>query len=281
MGNIAIVSCTSCDLTPEQAKVAGVRLVPLKVSFGEESFDTVTELSNEEFYTKLSAPGAPFPRTSAPNPGQFEAAFRDAFDQGADGVVCITISAELSATYAAAVKGAEAFEAGLVEVVDSRTAAQAQGLIVKHAADLAATGAGQADVADLVHDLVGRSRLIFAPETLEYLQKGGRIGRASALLGTVLSIKPILWVEDGAVATLDKKRTSAKAEARMLELAAEQDVEQVAVLHTGVPDIEAFRDRVAEVCRVAPESVEISLTGPVAGAHVGPGMKGITRILAG
>ncbi len=279
MANIAIVSCTSSDLTPEQAQAAGVRLVPLKVSFGDQSYDAVTELTNQEFYEKLTAPGAPFPRTAAPNPGQFEAAYRDAFDQGADGVVCVTISAELSATYSAAVKGAEAFEPGLVEVIDSRTAAQGQGLIVEHAAELAATGAGLSDVADLVQDLVGRSRLMFAPETLEYLQKGGRIGRASALLGTVLSIKPILWVEDGAVATLDKKRTSAKAEARMLELAAEHEVEQVGVLHTGVPDIEAFRDRVAEACGVSPDLVDISLTGPVAGAHVGPGMKGITRIL--
>lgn len=280
MGNIAIISCTSSDLTPEQAEAAGVRLVPLKVSFGDETFDTVTELSNEDFYQKLTAPGAPFPRTAAPNPAQFEAAFREALDAGAEGVVCITISEKMSATYSAAVQAAREFEAGVVEVADSLTVTQAQGLIVNRAAELAGTGAGQAEVVDLVQDLVGRSRLIFAPETLEYLQKGGRIGRASALLGSVLSIKPILGVEDGVVTTLDKKRTSAKAEARMLELAAEHDVEEVAVLHTGVPDIEAFADAVAEACRVPAEQVAVSLTGPVAGAHVGPGMKGITRILA-
>jgi fatty acid kinase fatty acid binding subunit len=281
MGSIAIVSCTSADLTPEQADALGVRLVPLKVSFGDETFDTVTELSNEDFYRKLTAPDAPFPRTAAVNPSQFEAAFREALDGGAEGVVCITISKEMSATYAAGVQAAGEFEPGVVEVIDSRTVTQPQGLIVRRAADLAATGAGKAEIVDLVHDLVGRSRLLFTPSTLEYLQKGGRIGRASALLGSVLSIKPILGVEDGVVVSLDRQRTMAKARARMLEMAGEASLETVAVLHTGADDVEAFADEVAAATGVARADIEICLTGPVAGAHVGPGMVGVSRILAG
>ncbi|MEA2026660.1 MAG: DegV family protein, partial [Chloroflexota bacterium] len=156
--------------------------------------------------------------------------------------------------------------------------AQPLGLIVRHVAELAGTGAGHAEVTDLAHDLVGRSLLVFAPDTLEYLQKGGRIGRASALLGTVLSIKPILTVEDGVVTSLDKKRTSAKARARMLEMAGERPVEQVAVVHILSPDVEAFRDQVAAATGRAPEEVEIGMTGPVAGTHLGPGMIGISRI---
>ena len=280
MGNIAIVSCTSADLTPEQAEAAGVRLVPLKVSFGDDSYDTVTELTNEEFYQKLTAPGAPFPRTAAPNPDQFRAAYQSAFDDGADGVVCVTISSGLSATYSAAVQAAGEFEPGLVEAIDSRIAAQAQGLIVKRAADLAATGAEQAEVVDLVHDLVGRTRIMFTPITLEYLQKGGRIGRASALVGSVLSIKPILGVDDqGVVVTVDKKRTSAKARARLLEIVSGMDIEEIAVLHTEAPDVEAFRDQVGEAAGVPGASLDIGLTGPVAGAHVGPGMVGVSVIL--
>ena len=282
MGNIAIVSCTSADLTPEQAKAVGVTLVPLKVSFGDETWDTVIELSNEDFYAKLTAPGAPFPKTAAVNPAQFEAAFREALDGGAEGVVCITISSGMSATYAAAVQAAEAFEAGVVQVVDSRTVTQPQGIIVRRAADLAATGAGQADIVDLCQDLVGRSRLNFTPNSLEYLQKGGRIGRASALVGSILSIKPILGVdEDGVVITVDRKRTAAKARERLLEIAAEESLEQVAVLHTGADDVEHFADQVAESTGMARDEIEIILTGPVAGAHVGPDMVGVTRILAG
>ncbi|MGD8682698.1 MAG: DegV family protein [Chloroflexota bacterium] len=279
MGNTAIVSCTSSDLTPQQAQELSVRLVPLTVSFGDETYEAVTELTNEDFYRKLTAPGAPFPRTAAPNPARFQAAFQEAFDAGAEGVVCITISAEMSATYAAAVQAAGEFEPGLVDVIDSRIVTQPQGLIVKRAADLAATGAEQAEVVDLVHDLVGRVRILFTPETLEYLQRGGRIGRASALLGSVLSIKPILGVEDGAVVTVDKKRTSAKTRRRLLELVAAYDAEEVAVLHTGVPDLETYRAQVAEAAGQPVESLEVGMAGPVAGAHVGPGMVGVSLIL--
>jgi DegV family protein with EDD domain len=187
----------------------------------------------------------------------------------------------MSATYSAAVQAAGEFEPGVVEVIDSKTVTQPQGIIVRRAADLAATGAGQAEIVDLAHDLAGRSRLMFTPETLEYLQKGGRIGRASALLGAVLSIKPILGVDDGEVVALDRKRTSAKARARLLELAASQDLEELAVLHTGAPDIEDFRAQVSEACGVPLERIEVVLTGPVAGTHVGPGMVGVTRIVAG
>jgi len=279
MANIAIVTDTSSDLTLEQAEATGVRLVPLTVSFGEETFEAVTELSNEDFYEKLTAPGAPLPKTAAPNPARFEATFRDAFDSGADGIACVTLSGKMSATYSSAVQAAGEFEAGLVEVVDSLTVAQPMGLIVRDMAELASTGAAQAEVTDHAYDLVGRSLLVFAPDTLEYLQKGGRIGRASALLGTVLSVKPILTVEDGVVATLDKKRTSAKARARMLEMAGERSVEQVAVMHIGSPDVEAFRDEVAAATGRAPQEVEIGMTGPVAGTHLGPGMMGISGIL--
>ncbi len=279
MANIAIVTDTSSDLTLEEAAAVAVRLVPLTVSFGDESFEAVTEISNEEFYRRLTAPGAPFPRTAAPNPAQFEAAYRDAFDGGADGVVCVTISSKLSATHSSAAQAAGVFEPGLVDVVDSLTVAQPLGLIVKRAAELARTGAGKADVLDRVLDLVGRVDLHFTVHTLEYLQKGGRIGRASALLGTVLSIRPILTVEDGVVATADKKRTSAKARARLVEIAGERSLEQIAVLHTGADDVEAFRTQVAAAAGVTVEQVEVSLTGPVAGAHVGPGMFGITRVL--
>jgi DegV family protein with EDD domain len=279
MANIAIVTDTSSDLTPHQAASAGVRLVPLTVSFGDETFEAVTELSNEDFYRKLTAPGAVLPRTAAPNPAQFEAAFRAAFDEGADGVVCITLSGRMSATYSSAVQAASAFEAGLVEVIDTLTVAQPMGLMVRRAADLARTGAGQAEVIDHVLDLVGRTELFFTLHTLEYLQRGGRIGRASALLGTVLSIKPILTVEDGEVATVDKKRTFAKARARLIELAGAQSVEQIAVLHTGAEDVDGFCDEVARVTGVPRDQIEVSLTGPVAGTHVGPGMIGVTRIL--
>ena len=279
MANIAIVTDTSSDLLPEQADAAGIRLVPLTVSFGDDTYDAVTGLTNEQFYPMLTAPGAPLPKTAAPNPAQFEAAYREAFDAGADGVVCITLSQKLSATYSSAVQGAAAFDEGTVEVLDSATTSHAQGMIATQAAELAAARATQAEVVALARDLILRSELLFAVATLEYLQKGGRIGRASALLGTMLSVKPILRVEDGAVGTADKKRTAAKARARLLGLATERPVERATVLHTTGVDIEAFRDEFVAAAKIDPERVAIGLTGPVAGTHVGPGMYGVSLIL--
>ena len=173
------------------------------------------------------------------------------------------------------------FEAGQVQVLDSLTTTQPLGLIVKRAADLARTGASQSDVVDLVQDLIGRTELLFAPDTLEYLQKGGRIGRASALVGTMLSIKPILTTVDGEVTSLDRKRTMAKAKARILELAGIGDVEQIAVVHSGAAGLEEFRAAAAEVAGADVADVEVGYIGPVAGAHIGPGMVGVSRILAG
>jgi DegV family protein with EDD domain len=278
MASITIVTDTSSDLLPDQAREAGIRLVPLTVSFGDESFEAVTELSNEEFYERLTAPGAPFPRTAAPNPAAFEAAYRTALDAGADGVFCVTISDRLSATYSAAVKGAEAFSSDHVVVLDSRTTTHSLGLIARAAAEIAASGADLKAVVARAEDVRRRSGIYFTVDTLEYLQKGGRIGRASALLGTALAIKPILFVEDGMVATADKRRTVSKARARLLELATARPLERAVVLHTMTPDIEAFRDQLASASGLGSEAIELGLTGPVAGAHVGPGMVGVSLL---
>ncbi|MFV2062763.1 MAG: DegV family protein [Chloroflexota bacterium] len=278
MSRIAIITDTSSDLLPERAKEKGITLVPLTVSFGSESWAAVTELSNEDFFEKLTAPGAPFPKTAAPSPAAFEAAYREALAAGADGVVCVTISQKLSATYSSAVQGAEPFDDGQVEVFDSMTTTHSLAMMATGAAELAAGGATMAEVSAYVRDVRMRSGIYFSVDTLEYLQKGGRIGRASALLGSVLSIKPILFVEDGAVATADKKRTSAKARARLLELATERPLERAVALHTMTPGIEEFADELAAASGLDRDDIEIGLVGPVAGTHVGPRMVGVALI---
>jgi len=278
MANIAIVTDTSSDLLPEQAEAAGIRLVPLTVSFGDETFEAITELTNEQFYEKLTAPGAPLPKTAAPNPAAFETCFREALEAGADGVVCVTISEKLSATYSSAVQGAASLEQGQVEVIDSMTTTHALAMIVTLAAELARGSATQAEVVARVRDLILRSDIIFVVDTLEYLQKGGRIGRASALLGTALSIKPILHVEDGAVSTADRRRTAAKARARLLDLVTERPLERATLVHTTGVDLDTLRDDVATATGLDTDHLTVGLTGPVAGTHVGPGMYGVAFI---
>lgn len=278
MAGVAIVTDTSSDLLPDEAAAAGVGLVPLSVSFGDETFAALTELSNEAFYERLTAPGAPLPRTAAPNPPQFASAYRAALDAGASSVICVTISRDLSATYASAVQAANEFEPGVVTVVDSRTVTRALALIVSEAAALAARGATATDVMARIEDLIPRSGIVFTVHTLEYLQRGGRIGRASAFLGTVLSIKPILGVSEGVVVPLDRRRTAAKARARVMELLTEHPVERATVVHTVTPGIEAVRDEVIAATGLDPVNVDIGLVGPVAGTHVGPGMYGVAFI---
>jgi DegV family protein with EDD domain len=275
MAGVAIVTDTSSDLLPDEAAAAGVGLVPLSVSFGDETFAALTELSNEAFYERLTAQGAPLPRTAAPNPPQFAAAYRAALDGGASSVVCITISRELSATYASAVQAANDFDPGVVAVVDSRAVTRALALIVSEAAVLASGGADQLEVVARVEDLIPRCGIIFTVHTLEYLQRGGRIGRASAFLGTMLSIKPVLGLSEGVVVPLDRRRTDAKARARVLELVTEHPLERATVVHTVTPGIEAIRDEVVDATGLDPASVDIGLVGPVAGTHVGPGMYGV------
>ncbi len=151
-------------------------------------------------------------------------------------------------------------------------------MIVRRAAETAARGATRAEITAEARDRVLRSELYFVADTLEFLQKGGRIGRAQAMVGTALSIKPILRVEDGAVAGADRKRTAAKARARLMELVTMRPVEQATIVHTGGVDTDRLRAEFAAAAGLDAGSVEVGLVGPVAGSHVGPGMYGVATI---
>ncbi|HUG53866.1 MAG TPA: DegV family protein [Vicinamibacteria bacterium] len=281
MANVAIVTDSSADLTAEQLASAHIHEVPLVVSFGEESFRSGSELTNEDFYRRLTAPGAPFPRTAAPPTSGFEAAYAGALAAGADSIVCVTLSARLSATYSHADSARRAFRDADIRIVDSRTTTHQQGLIVLKAAEAAAGGADADAVTDLLHRLVARSRLYFGLHTLEYLKRGGRISAAQAAVGSVLSVKPIITVEEGVVETVDRPRTASRARARLLELLSARPVEHAVVLHTLAPDVEAFADELAARTGLDRGSVDIGLVGPVAGSHVGPGAMGAAVLYPG
>jgi DegV family protein with EDD domain len=186
----------------------------------------------------------------------------------------------MSATFSNATLAARELPEGRVAVVDTKTVTLGLGLIVREAAEAALAGADLATLEAQALQLRERTRLFFGLETLEYLRRGGRIGRARALLGSILSIKPILTVEDGTVAVADRQRTAGRARARLLELIAARPVERISVLHILAPDIEAFADEVAGAVGVERSTLEIGLVGPVAGTHVGPGCYGAALILA-
>lgn len=274
MACTAIVTDSASDLAPEVAGEAGITVVPLMVSFGDEEFRTGVDLSMADFYTRLTAPGAPFPKTAACSPGAFGQAFQEALDGGHDGIVCVTVGARLSATHRSAEIAREALPDARIHVIDSATASMGLGLLALLAAELARRGDDADTIAETVRRRVPDSRLYVALDTLEYLKRGGRISGAQAAIGSILSVKPIITISDGVVETVDRPRTRGRARARVLELLGERRAERGWILHTETPDVDTFADEVAQAVRLPRAALPIGLIGPSVAPHVGPGAYG-------
>ncbi len=265
---------SAADLPAELAAASGITVVPLDVRLGPFGPEAMRELDPAAFWQRC-ATVPDLPETSAPSPGAFRDAFLDAASQGASGVVCITISAALSATYQAAVAGAaEAAGAIEVEVVDSRFATMGQGLLAVDAAQRAGCGEPLAACVAGVRAAIARTEVFGTLDTLENLRRGGRIGGAQAFLGSLLSIKPVVEVRDGVVEPESRQRTRARSLAYLVDkLAATGPLERLAVVHAAAPDLE---DLLAMTAKVFPrEQTVVGWIGPVIGAHTGPGTVGL------
>jgi DegV family protein with EDD domain len=274
MSRVAIVTDSASDIPPEMASQWGVTVVPLLVTFGRETFRAGTDLSMDGFYERLLAPGARFPTTAACSPADFQAAFERRFNEGADAVVCITVGGKLSATLKSAQVARSALPEREIHVVDSNTAAGSILLLAQLAAEAAAAGASAEEIVALVERRKADSRLYFVVDTLEYLRRGGRISAAQAAIGSVLSVKPVITVENGVVETVDKPRTAGKARARLMELLTAKPVERLVVIHTRAPGVEAFTRELAAAVGIPVERIDTVLIGPSVAPHVGPGAYG-------
>jgi len=274
---VRIVTDSSADLTPEEVERHGILVVPLSIRFGAEEFEDGTELSVEAFYEKLASSDA-LPETAAPAPGKFEAAFRAQQEAGADAVVCINLSSDLSATMQSAQNAARAAEGTIdVRVVDSRSITSGLGTQVVLAAEAAAGGASADDVVALVEDLATRTHVLGALDTLENLKKGGRIGGAQALLGSLLSIKPIVDISSGVVEEAGKARTRRKAlEVLRDKVAAAGPVEHVSITHGLAPEVDQMLDLLAPLH--PRDDIRVGFIGPVIGTHGGPRVLGVTWV---
>ena len=216
--------------------------------------------------------------TSRPTPSEFAKAFREALDEGADAVVSVHLSSEISGTWESAVLAAQEVGPDRVRVVDSRATAMGLGFAALHAAQAAATGAMPAEVEDAAMAAARSSRTFFVVETLEHLRRGGRIGAATALLGTALAVKPLLHMDDGSIKPLEKVRTMHRAIARMVELAqraANDEVVEVAVHHLASPERAVELANRLEERLAVPGGCLVSELGAVIGAHTGPGVVGV------
>jgi DegV family protein with EDD domain len=278
---VAIVTDSGSDLTPTQLREGKIRQVPLTVAFGDRSYLSPEELSPEDFWLKLRAPDSPFPHTAAPSAGQFKRTFEEAFADGADGVVCVCLGDKISATLRSAQMATAMLPGKPIEVVDSRSASMAIGALVVRGARLAAEGLSAAEIVARLGLLRDRITLFVALETLDYLRKGGRIGHARAAIGGLLSVKPIITVDDGLVVAAEQPRTRAKARERLIALMAARPLEELHILYSPPAEGGVFRDELlARLPGPAPRLVTAQIIGPVIGTHVGPGAIGGVLVLA-
>jgi len=270
---VAIVTDSTADLPALLVKARGITVVPLTLNFEGRSLLDGVEIRPSEFYRKL--PNATtHPTTSQPSPGRFAEAYADLLNDHSE-VVSIHISEKLSGTYASAVQGAEMVDASRVHVIDSQLVSMSLGLLTLAATEMVTQGADASAIARRVMDMREQVQTYFSVATLEFLRRGGRIGRASAMLGSVLQVKPVLCIRDGLVTPLERVRTFDRALSRVVELTREVDRGKGLCVIVGHADAESDAERVARELEPVAETLMIQPLGPVVGAHAGPGVVGV------
>jgi DegV family protein with EDD domain len=274
VSHVAIVTDSVSDMPPDVAASFGITVVPLIVSFGSESFRPNVNMTTAEFWTRMTAPDAPFPTTAACSAGDFLTAFDAAFEGGAESVVCITVSDQLSATLKAALVARDMRPDREIHIIDSRSASAGEGMLAQMGARLAADGKSGAQIAAVLTDRQKDIDLYVALDTLEYLKRGGRISGTRAAIGGVLNVKPIITVIDGVVENADRVRSRAKARERVLELLTARPLERATVLHSTNADVEEFYARFIERSALDPSLVDTLVIGASVGPHLGPGCVG-------
>lgn len=275
---VRVVVDSTSDIPHERAQALGIEVAPLLVLFGDDEFRDGIDLTGDEFYRKLTSSSVT-PTTSAPSVGTFQEAYRKAIGEGADSILEISLASKLSATYGNAVQAAKVVtaETGVpIEVIDSGTVSGGFGMPAEIVAREAQQGATLEQVKAHAQSMVSRIRLYAALDTLEYLKRGGRIGNARALLGSLLNVKPLVEVRDGQVLPLENVRTRTKAQERVGQIVATQgDIEGVAVVRSNDAVGEQF-NRIVRTFWDGP--IYDYLLGPVVGTHAGPGAGGIIVI---
>ncbi len=267
---VRVVTDSTADLPTVVADELGIVVVPLHIHYGEETFQDGVTISTEGFYNLLTT-GEILPKTSAPSSGMFMETY-ERLAQETDEIVSIHISTKLSATYASALVARDGVETPCrIELVDSLSASIGLGLLTIQAAKLACQGASLDDIVQATQRSVPRIHLFGVVDTLEYLHKGGRIGRAATFLGSMLNVKPIIGVKDGIVYPIERVRGREKALDRVCELVGSYNgITSLAVAHTtNESEMEQFAGRLSQFFPV--DEMIRSRCGATLGTYVGPG----------
>lgn len=282
MPSVAIITDTDASLPLDLAKEYNIVQVPIIIQFGDESFRDVYDLDNAAVFSRIDREGK-LPSTAAPSPGDFLEAYKSAFDSGAEQVLCLTISSEMSAVYSAARTAAEMLPDRKIRVVDTRTLAFAEGLMAIEAAKAIAAGASVDEAVAAAEDLRGRTYLFAALSTLKYLAMSGRVGQVAAGFASLLEVKPILTLRNDKLEMLERIRTQGKAWNRVAELAAEaaagRPVEQVIILHVNAPEAAGQFEAILRAALPCPPDVSRVEMTPGLSIHTGAGLVGVTLVV--
>jgi DegV family protein with EDD domain len=281
MSSIAIITDSDASLPADVAARYSIRQVPILIQFGVETFRTEIDIDDAGLFARIDREGK-LPTTAAPSPGQFLEAFQAAFAAGADAVICICVSSQISATYAAALAAKEMLPEHTIEVVDSRVVSMAQGFMVLAAAEAVQAGADIAGAVAAALALGDRTYLHGAFSTLKYLAMSGRVGHVAAGFGNLLSVKPIVTMRDGKLDLLEKVRTRSKSLARVVELTGEamagRPIQQMAVLNVAARDEALAFEAQIRAALPCPETIiQADLTAGLS-VHTGAGMLGVAVV---
>ena len=281
MPSTVIVTDTDASLPADVAARHGIKLVPIMIHFGDESFKSDVEMDDAALFARVDR-DSELPTTSAPAPGQFAEAYEEAFSEGAEQIVCFCVSGEVSATYGAAVVASDMFPDRDISVVDSRTLAMAQGFVALAAAEAAAEGASVEQIIAHAMDVGERSRLYACLATLKYLAMSGRVGHLAAGMASILNVKPILTVQEGKLDLLERVRTRKKAWARVIELTGQalgdRPAERMAIVHVAVPDEARQFEAQLRASLDCPDDILMAGLSPGLSVHSGAGMLGVATV---
>jgi DegV family protein with EDD domain len=275
MAKIKVIADSACDLPASLVEEHDIAIVPLDVRLGQWGADEMRAIDPAEFWRRCATTSS-LPETSAPSPGAFAESFARAADDGCNGVVCLTMSSSLSGTYRAACAGADVVRGTAdVRVVDTRTVSVGEAMVVLEAAKAAAVTEDIDLVESAAQTAVAEVRVYCAFDTLDNVRKGGRIGTAKALLGSLLAIKPVIQIADGVVRFESRQRTRARSLEYLANLVRHAGkLEALAVAHAAAADLDAFLEMLAAVFPL--DRILVNHLGPVIGAHGGPGCIGVS-----
>ncbi|MDP5273376.1 DegV family protein [Chengkuizengella axinellae] len=275
MSNIRFVTDSTSDIPLEIREKYNIEMVPLKVHFGEEVFLDAITIQSKEFYEKLAVSDV-LPTTSQPSPVDFLNVYKKIYKEDPDcTIISIHLSSAMSGTYQSAVLAKSLLdEEADLHIIDSKSASFGNGILMVEAIKAYENGKNVEEILEVVAKLRQDMRVYFLVDTLEYLQKGGRIGKAASLIGSLLNIKPILSIDDeGEITSVDKVRGKKKAIHRIVDLLKEdfekRDVDIVVVHSNDLSSAESFADFLKEQFQV--HNVKFTSLSPVVGTHVGPG----------